>query len=260
MSNTKYGAYAPAALLAILLAATALPASAQPSVPAAKVLPKVSIGATDIGGVVTSANGPEAGVWGIAETTDLPTKFAKIVVTDDAGRYVIPALPKANYKIWLRGYGLVDSPRVDGAPGKPLNLTATIAPTPADAAKYYPGMYWYSMLSIPGADQFPGTGENGNGIPSFLKKLGAWIESVTWSQNNTHSPLRWRAARPAVWINEVSLRRKPSLSASRMHTSDTSGRSRPSRSRLIPTNTSTVAARSWRRISTRSTASMSAWM
>ena len=42
----------------------------------------------------------EAGVWVIAETTDLPTKFAKIFVTDDAGRYyLIPDLPKANYKI-----------------------------------------------------------------------------------------------------------------------------------------------------------------
>ena len=63
----------------------------------------VNIGATDIGGVVTGANGPEAGVWVIAETTDLPTRYAKIVVTDDQGRYVIPELPKANYDVWVRG-------------------------------------------------------------------------------------------------------------------------------------------------------------
>lgn len=44
----------------------------------------------DITGVVTGPNGPEAGVWVIAETSDLPTKYAKIVVTDDRGRYVIP--------------------------------------------------------------------------------------------------------------------------------------------------------------------------
>ena len=74
----------------------------------------VSIGTTDIGGVVTGANGPEAGVWVIAETTDLPTKYAKIVVTDDQGRYVIPDLPKANYSVWVRGYGLVDSPEGAG--------------------------------------------------------------------------------------------------------------------------------------------------
>ena len=48
----------------------------------------VELDADDIGGVVTGSKGPEAGVWVIAETTDLATKFAKIVVTDDQGRYV----------------------------------------------------------------------------------------------------------------------------------------------------------------------------
>ena len=46
----------------------------------------VRIDADDIGGVVTGVKGPEAGVWVIAETTDLPTKYAKIVVTDEALR------------------------------------------------------------------------------------------------------------------------------------------------------------------------------
>src|SRR6476646_191806 len=99
----------------------------------------------DIAGVVTSANGPEAGVWVIAETTDLPTKLARMVVTDDQGRYVIPDLPKANYKVWVRGYGLVDSAKVDCVPGKVQNLTAVLAPSTADAARYYPAIYWYSM-------------------------------------------------------------------------------------------------------------------
>ena len=36
-----------------------------------------------------------------------------MVVTDDQGRYVLPDLPKANYSVWVRGYGLVDSPKVD---------------------------------------------------------------------------------------------------------------------------------------------------
>src|SRR5579872_3445638 len=108
----------------------------------------VTIDADDIGGVVTGPNGPEAGVWVIAETNDLPTKFAKIVVTDDQGRYVIPDLPKANYTVWVRGYGLVDSAKVAGTPGKLLDLKATPAPTPAAAAEYYPGMYWYSMIKI----------------------------------------------------------------------------------------------------------------
>ena len=44
---------------------------------------QVKIGASDIGGVVASSKGPEAGVWVIAETTDLPTRYIKEVVTDD---------------------------------------------------------------------------------------------------------------------------------------------------------------------------------
>ncbi len=112
-------------------------------------------GATDIGGVVSGPNGPEAGVWVIAETRDLPTKFSKIVVTDDRGRYLIPDLPKANYSVWVRGYGLVDSPKVNSAPGASLNLTAVPAPSAAAAAEYYPPIYWYSMLKIPAKSDFP---------------------------------------------------------------------------------------------------------
>ena len=124
----------------------------------------VSIGNTDLGGVVSGPNGPEAGVWVIAETTELPTKMAKIVVTDDQGRYVIPDLPKANYSVWVRGYGLVDSPKVQTAPGKLLNLTSVPAPSAAAAAEYYPPIYWLSMLKIPTKSEFPGTGHDGNGI------------------------------------------------------------------------------------------------
>src|SRR5215470_17631560 len=91
----------------------------------------VRVGANDLGGVVSGVNGPEAGVWVIAETGDLPTQFSKVVVTDDLGRYVIPDLPKANYRIWVRGYGLIDSPKTQTAPGRIVNLTATPAPTPA---------------------------------------------------------------------------------------------------------------------------------
>src|SRR5712692_38533 len=109
----------------------------------------VPIDADDIGGVVSGPKGPEAGVWVIAETTGLPTKFAKIVVTDDRGRYVLPDLPKASYSVWVRGYGLVDSPKVRTAPGKLINLKAVAAPSPAAAAQYYPAIYWYSMLKVP---------------------------------------------------------------------------------------------------------------
>src|SRR5437016_11221234 len=138
----------------------------------------VRIDNDDIGGVVTSANGPEAGVWVIAETTDLPTKMAKIVVTDDQGRYVLPDLPKANYNVWVRGYGLVDSPKVKSAPGKIVNLKAVVAPTPAAAAEYYPAIYWLSMLKIPDKSEFPGTGPKGNGMPEKLKSQGQWLAGI----------------------------------------------------------------------------------
>src|SRR5216683_6200264 len=137
-----------------------------------------SIGANDLGGVVTSANGPEAGVWVIAETTDLPTKFAKIVVTDDRGRYVLPDLPKATYSVWVRGYGLVDSRKVRTGPGKMVDLKASVAPSPAAAAEYYPAIYWYSMLKVPDKSEFPGTGPSGNGMPVELKSQAQWLDVV----------------------------------------------------------------------------------
>src|SRR5207249_6132261 len=112
-------------------------------------------GGSDLGGTVTSAGGPEAGAWVIAETTDLPTKFTKIVVTDDRGRYLIPELPKANYNVWVRGYGLIDSPRVQAAPGKILDVKAVVAPSATAAAEYYPAIYWYSMLKVPERNEFP---------------------------------------------------------------------------------------------------------
>src|SRR5690348_15319434 len=115
----------------------------------------IKIDADDLAGVVSSAAGPEAGVWVIAETTDLPTKYRKIVVTDDRGRYLLPDLPNANYEIWVRGYGLVDSEHVKSRRGQRLNLRAVVAPSPAAAALYYPGNYWFSLLEIPKASEFP---------------------------------------------------------------------------------------------------------
>jgi hypothetical protein len=117
----------------------------------------VDVRPTEIGGVVTSSKGPEAGVWVIAETIDLPTKFARIVVTDDQGRYLIPDLPAANYTVWVRGYGLVDSPKMLAKPGTTLNLPAVIAPSEAAAAHYYPAAYWYALLKIPPASDFGGS-------------------------------------------------------------------------------------------------------
>src|SRR6266700_5537204 len=101
-------------------------------------------GSTAIGGVVASNKGPEAGVWVIPETTDLPTRYIKEVVTNERGQYLIPDLPKARYTVWARGYGLVDSPKVQTEPGKLVNLQPTLAPDAKTAAQYYPGNYWYA--------------------------------------------------------------------------------------------------------------------
>ena len=126
-------------------------------VPAGAQQAAVQIDKDDIGGVVTGPSGPEAGVWVIAETTELATKYAKTVVTDDQGRYVIPDLPNANYQVWVRGYGLVDSPKVRAKPGQQLNLTAVPAPSERAAAHYYPAIYWYAMMNIPPEKDFGGS-------------------------------------------------------------------------------------------------------
>jgi hypothetical protein len=168
------------ALVAALVVAVRLRADAtnQSGSSSAQAGSAVAIDADDLGGVVTSAKGPEAGVWVIAETTDLPTKFVRIVVTDDRGRYLIPDLPKASYRVWVRGYGLVDSPKVQAAPGKLLNLSAVVAPDARAAAEYYPAGYWFSLLRIPDKSEFPGTGPTGNGISPNVKSQADWIRIV----------------------------------------------------------------------------------
>ena len=134
--------------------------------------------ADGIGGVVAGAAGPEAGVWVIAETKNLPTRMVKIVVTDDKGRFLLPELPMGTYKLWVRGYGLVDSKPVDGTPGKNVNLTATPAPDAKSAAQYYPANYWFALVKVPGATEFPGTGGTGNGIAPIMKTQQNWLAQM----------------------------------------------------------------------------------
>lgn len=164
-ARVSYFGVATAAVVA--LATLSSPGRAQTSPDA------VSIDADDIGGVVTGPNGPEAGVWVIAETSALPTKYARMVVTDDQGRYLIPDLPRADYSVWVRGYGLIDSPKVGSAPGRTLSLTAVPAPNAAAAAAYYPAIHWYSMMRIPDASQFGGSGD----IPAGLTQTD-WIKQM----------------------------------------------------------------------------------
>jgi hypothetical protein len=158
--KTKTGWYLAAAGVAALLAACAAQMGSGEG---------VSVGANELGGVVTGPKGAEAGVWVIAETKDLPTPYAKIVVTDDRGRYLIPDLPKARYSVWVRGYGLVDSPKTTTAPGATVNLKAVRAPSTAAAAQYYPPVYWYSMLKIPEKSDFP---------LGKVKHQGEWLTIV----------------------------------------------------------------------------------
>src|SRR6516165_477684 len=121
----------------------------------------VTAGTADIGGTVVSAAGPEAGVWVIAETTDLPS---------------------ANYTVWVRGYGLVDSAKLTAKPGQVLKHTAVPAPDEAAAAHYYPAIYWYAMMKIPPARDFGGKSE----IPAKLTQ-NDW-QAETSSSRTSRSP------------------------------------------------------------------------
>jgi len=119
------------------------------------IAPSPTTEGDDIVGIVAGPKGPEAGVWVIAETTELPTKYTKIVVTDEHGRFAIPDLPWVRYSVWVRGYGLVDSPKVQAAPGSTLYLHSGRDASPREAAEIYPSMYWFSLLKVPAAKEFP---------------------------------------------------------------------------------------------------------
>ena len=173
MTGALYSGVAAIAIAAFLTAASSVPVRAQQS-PAAQI----QVGATDVGGTVTSSKGPEAGVWVIAETTDLPTKFSRIVVTDEQGHYLVPDLPKANYSVWVRGYGLVDSPKVQTEPGKRVDLKAVLAPNKAAAAQYYPAEYWFSMLKVPDQSEFANAGTKDGKMPKNMSSQFAWLDNL----------------------------------------------------------------------------------
>ena len=118
-----------------------------------------------LAGVVTGTSGqPEAGVWVIAETEQLPTAFRKIVVTDEQGRFLVPELPSAEYRLWVRGYGLTDSAATVARPGQTeLTLKAATAEDAAEAAAVYPASYWLSLMSLPPAESFGSDNAGGEG-------------------------------------------------------------------------------------------------
>jgi hypothetical protein len=141
------------------------------------------VGADNIGGVVTSAKGPEAGVWVIAEQVNSTAKFGKIVVTNDQGQYLLPDLPKGNYKLWVRGYGLVDSTPVDGTTGQTVALTAVIAPDARAAAQVYPAAYWAALMKIPTMADFPMKIEKAPPLPGAPDPI-----KVTHANNRAGDP------------------------------------------------------------------------
>ena len=153
--NLKQVLYSTVAVagIAALSAAVLAPANAQPKPRTASITAAVAIDADDIGGVVKAPNGkPEAGVWVVAETTDLPV---------------------ANYQIWVRGYGLVDSPKMRAKPGQQLNHTSVPAPNAAAAAHYYPAIYWYVMMKLPPEKDFGGSSD----IPKNITRA-AWRQRM----------------------------------------------------------------------------------
>src|SRR5262245_20948223 len=159
--------------LAALLATAPAGISGQAQAPAPP-----SIDNDDIGGVVSGPQGPEAGVWVIAETRSTPTRLIRSVVTDDQGRYLVPDLPAGDYDVWVRGYGLVASAKGKHKPGSRLNLRAVNAPDRKAAAEYFPAQYWYSLMQMPPKSDFPGTGANGNGISENIRSQGEWIRQI----------------------------------------------------------------------------------
>jgi hypothetical protein len=131
-----------------------------------------TIDADDIGGVVLGSKGPEAGVWVIAETNAFKTRYAKIVVTDEQGAYVIPDLPTAEYSVWVRGYGLTDSSKTQAKPGKIVNIDVKPAANANEAAQIYPAAYWYAMVKLPQDSEIAHLSGGRNEYLMWIKNMG----------------------------------------------------------------------------------------
>lgn len=201
----------PVSLLGLMsfLAMAGVHAASQPVAP-----PKV--GSSAIGGTVTGASGPEAGVWVIAETSELANRLVKIVVTDEQGRFVLPDLPAAKYTVWSRGYGLLDSAPVEASPGKTVRLQAAAAQDASQAAQIYPANRWLSLIHVPQASEFPGTGPRGNGISPAFKTQEDWMTHMVENCQVCHQlgtkPTRELAdiGNPvAAWDQRVQKERSP---------------------------------------------------
>ena len=173
MNRTQYSTRAApiALLLAIMGISGCSPEPVDPATTESAAPETQAASEHTIAGQVAGSQGPEAGVWVIAETDDLGTRFARIVVTEDDGRYLIPDLPDAGYRIWVRGYGLSDSEPVPAAPGQTVNLRTSPAASAAEAARVYPAAYWYSMMSLPDAGELAE-------LPGGLEQYLTWMKNM----------------------------------------------------------------------------------
>ena len=140
----------------------------------------IEIASDDISGTVTGPDGPEAGVWVIAETRDLGDALLQ-----DRGHRRPGALPHPRpapgrlrrLGARLRSGGFRQKPRPHRVSN--LDLTAVPAPNAAAAAQYYPAGYWFSLLEVPAKSEFPGTGPAGNGISPNVKHQADYIRLIT---------------------------------------------------------------------------------
>ena len=174
MRSARYGFILSAIAIAVathMLAARATNLSSHPGV-------SMQVGPNDIGGVVSSSKGPEAGVWVIAETTDLPTRYIKEVVTDDRGRYLIPDLPKATYTVWARGYGLVDSPKVQAEPGQARRSQTGSRAGRKIRRAILSGELLVCAAGGSGHERISRHRATGNGISTGVRTQGEWIHLI----------------------------------------------------------------------------------
>ena len=173
----------------------------------------IPIDRASIAGVVRNrtTGAVEAGVWVIAETRSLPSVFRRIVVTDEQGRFVVPALPDGRYELWVRGYGLRDSERVAAAPGATITLVAATAANLREAARMYPASYWLALLEPPPPAR----------LPAGFESQSHWLTDMKLGCIRCHQfglPIFHSRTRPEAW-EELWLQR-PNEGA----TADTLGR------------------------------------
>ena len=157
----------------------------------------IPVDADDIAGTVMSTRGPEAGVWVIAETTDTPTKFRKIVVTDEQGRYLLPDLPDESHvpdlgsRLWPGRFGASSG---DGRAGN-LALTAAVAAERARRRAASTRRTTGNRSStFRRRTEFPGTGPTGNGISPEMRRS---ITGSIRSKRTATSAISWETRRRA---------------------------------------------------------------